>query len=167
MPSLNRAEIIGHLGKDPEIRTFQNGGRCASFSVATSQSWKDKSSGEKKTVTQWHNIAIFNEHDVNFIEKYAKKGTLIRIVGQIETRKYTDKEGVERYSTEIVVRPFGGEVMLFGGKSDGDTDQPEPRSGGTKPAIAPSGAMELDDSIPFGFIISLVTAGAIMASTIA
>lgn len=121
--SLNKALIIGNVGKDPEIRSMQSGDTVASFSVATSESWKDKSSGERKEKTEWHRISCFNQGLNKVIQNYVKKGSKIYLEGQIETRKWTDKDGVEKYSTEIVLRPFRGELVLLGGK-----DQPQEQS---------------------------------------
>jgi single-strand DNA-binding protein len=112
--SLNKVQLIGHLGKDPEIRSFQNGGKAASLSLATSESWKDKETGERKERTEWHRISITNDGLVGVVEKYLKKGAKIYIEGQLETRKWTDKEGQERYSTEIVLRPYSGELLMLG-----------------------------------------------------
>ncbi len=117
--SVNRVILIGNLGKDPEIRSFPSGDKVASFSVATSESWKDKTSGEKKEKTEWHKVSCFNQGLVKVIESYVKKGSKIYIEGQLETRKWTDKDGQEKYSTEIVLRPFRGELTLLGSKSDG------------------------------------------------
>jgi single-strand DNA-binding protein len=117
--SLNKAIVIGNLGKDPEIRSFQNGGRAASFSLATSESWKDKETGERKERTEWHRVSILNDGLVTVAEKYLRKGSKVYVEGRMETRKWTDREGVERYSTEIVLRPYRGElVMLEGRKED-------------------------------------------------
>src|SRR3984885_12427824 len=104
--NLNKATLIGHLGKDPEIRTFQNGGRAASLSIATSDSWKDKASGERKERTEWHHISVLSEPLVKLAEKYLKKGAKVYVEGKLETRKWTDKEGRERHTTEIVLRPY-------------------------------------------------------------
>jgi single-strand DNA-binding protein len=111
--------LIGNLGRDPEIRTFQNGGRVASFSMATSKSWKDKSTGERKEKTEWHRISILNENLVGIAERHLKKGAKIYIEGQLETRKWTDQEGKERYSTEVVLRPFHGELTMLDSKGGG------------------------------------------------
>lgn len=118
--SLNKATLIGHLGKDPEIRSFQNGGRAASFSIATSESWKDKQTGERKERTEWHRISILNDGLVTVAEKYLKKGAKVYVEGQLETRKWTDKEGHEKYSTEIVLRPYAGELIMLDGRKDAD-----------------------------------------------
>jgi single-strand DNA-binding protein len=121
--SLNKATLIGNLGKDPEIRTFQNGGRAASFSIATSESWKDKDSGERKERTEWHRISILSEGLVTLAEKYLKKGSKVYIEGRLETRKWTDKDGQEKYTTEIVLRPYSGELLMLDGRKGelGDT----------------------------------------------
>jgi single-strand DNA-binding protein len=111
--SLNKVQLIGHLGKDPEIRSFQNGGKAASFSLATSESWKDKETGERKERTEWHRISITNDGLVGVVEKYLKKGAKVYVEGQLETRKWTDKEGAERYSTEVVLRPYAGELLML------------------------------------------------------
>jgi single-strand DNA-binding protein len=114
--SLNKAELIGHLGKDPEIRAFPNGGRAASFSVATTESWKDKKSGERKERTEWHRVSIMNDGLVGVAEKYLKKGSKVYIEGKLETRKWTDKDGHEKYTTEIVLRPHSGELLMLDGR---------------------------------------------------
>lgn len=116
MPSLNEAKIIGHIGQQPEIRTMTSGKKVASFSVATSEKWTDKSTGEKKERTEWHRIVVFAEPHVKFIEQYANKGDLVYVTGSIETRKWTDNAGQDKYTTEIVIRPFGGEFKLLSGK---------------------------------------------------
>jgi single-strand DNA-binding protein len=115
--SLNKVMLIGNLGRDPEIRTFQNGGRIANFSLATSESWKDKATGERKEKTEWHRISILNENLVGIAERYLKKGARVYIEGQLETRKWTDQEGKEHYSTEIVLRPFRGQLNMLDAKN--------------------------------------------------
>jgi single-strand DNA-binding protein len=104
--SLNKVELIGRLGKDPEIRNLQNSSSVANFSVATSESWKDKRSGERQEKTEWHNIVVWNEKTIEFVEKYLKKGDLVRIEGKLQTRKWEDKDGVDRYTTEVVIPAF-------------------------------------------------------------
>jgi single-strand DNA-binding protein len=116
--NLNKATLIGHLGKDPQVRTFQNGGRAANFSIATSESWKDKDTGEKKERTEWHSISILSDGLVTVAEKYLKKGSKVYVEGKLETRKWTDRDGVERYSTEVVLRPYSGELILLDRKDD-------------------------------------------------
>jgi single-strand DNA-binding protein len=116
--SVNKSTLIGHLGKDPEIRSFQDGGRVAHFSVATSESWKDKESGERKERTEWHRVSIMSEGLVGVAEKYLKKGSKVYVEGKLETRKWTDRDGIERYTTEIVLRPYSGELILLDRKDD-------------------------------------------------
>lgn len=116
MASINKAIIIGRLGKDPQINTFTNGGKIASFTVATSETWNDKTTGERKERTEWHNIVINNPALVTLAEKYLKKGSQAYIEGNIRTREYNDQNGLKRYVTEIVVAPFNGEIMLLDSK---------------------------------------------------
>lgn len=144
--SVNKVIIVGNLGRDPEIRSMPNGDRIANMSIATSETWKDKSSGERKEKTEWHRVSIFNDNIVKVVESYVKKGSTVYIEGQLQTRKWTDKDGVEKYSTEIIVGRFNGVLTMLGGKPEGgDT------GGGyakTEPA-ASFGSYDLDDSIPF------------------
>lgn len=148
--SVNKVILVGNLGKDPEIRSFQNGGRVASFSVATSENWKDKTSGERKEKTEWHRVSVTNDALVGVIEKYVKKGSKVYIEGQLETRKWTDKDGNEKYTTEVVLRPYRGELTMLDGKSGGGSS---PSMGDDTSSFGPSvgggSAPELDDSIPF------------------
>jgi single-strand DNA-binding protein len=116
--SLNKASIIGNLGKDPEVRSFSNGGRVANLTVATSESWKDKATGERKQRTEWHRVSIVNPGLVEVAEKYQKKGAKVYIEGRLETRSWTDKDGKERYTTEIVLRPYGGELTMLDPRKD-------------------------------------------------
>ena len=111
MSSVNKVIVIGNIGKDPEIRSFPNGGRVANFSVATSEKWKDKS-GEKKERTEWHRVSVMNDALVGVVEKYLKKGSKVYIEGKLETRKY-EKNGQDIYTTEIVLRPYGGELTIL------------------------------------------------------
>jgi single-strand DNA-binding protein len=153
--SVNKVILVGNLGKDPEIRSFQNGGRVASFSIATSESWKDKTSGERKEKTEWHRISVLNDALVGIVEKYIKKGSKVYIEGQLETRKWTDQAGAEKYSTEVVLRPYRGELTMLDGKSGGGSSAMS-SSGDDMPSFGPSSGSnqnnnvpELDDSIPF------------------
>lgn len=125
--SLNKAELIGNLGKDPEIRSFQNGGRAAHLSIATTESWKDKTSGERKEQTEWHRVSIMAEGLVTIAEKYLKKGAKVYVQGKLESRKWTDKDGGERYTTEIVLRPYHGELIMLDTRTDelGEVPVPE------------------------------------------
>lgn len=117
--SVNKVILIGNLGRDPEIRSFQNGGRVANLSVATSENWKDRNTGERKERTEWHRVVVFNDALVGVVERFLKKGSKIYVEGQIETRKYTDQSGAERYTTEVVLRPFRGELTMLDGREGG------------------------------------------------
>ena len=116
--SINKVIILGNLGKDPEVRTFPNGGKVCNFPVATSENWQDKSSGERQERTQWHNVSILSEPIVNIAENYLNKGSKVYIEGQIETRKWQDNEGNDRYSTEVVLRPYKGQLVLVDSRSE-------------------------------------------------
>jgi single-strand DNA-binding protein len=150
MSSLNKVQLIGNLGKDPEVRTFQNGSKVCNFSVATSQRWKDKQTGETRERTEWHTVAVFNEPLVRIAEQYLRKGSKVYVEGALETRKWQDQSGQDRYTTEVVLRPYGGTIVLLGernGGSDGGGYRPDPA-----PASAPSGSYsgpDIDDEIPF------------------
>jgi len=146
---LNQCQFIGHLGADPESRTFANGGKVVNLRLACSERWTDKASGEKRERTQWISVAIFNEGIARVAEQYLKKGSLIYISGQLETRKYQDQSGADRYSTEVVLRPYTGNLTMLGGKGDtgGQSQGGQSRdTGGSYQAPAD----DLDDSeIPF------------------
>jgi single-strand DNA-binding protein len=118
--TVNKVTLVGYLGKDPEIRSFQNGGRAANFTLATTESWKDKATGEKKERTEWHRISVLNDNLIDTVERYIKKGSKIYLEGQLETRKWTDKEGKDRYTTEVVLRPFRGEITMMDGSRKQD-----------------------------------------------
>lgn len=137
--SVNKVILVGHLGKDPEVRSFQSGGRVCNLSIATSESWKDKASGERKEKTEWHRVTIWNEGLVEVAEKYLRKGAKVYIEGQLETRKWQDQSGQDRYSTEVVLKPYKGELQMLGGKKDDDGghDAAEP-TGYAQPATTPS-----------------------------
>lgn len=117
--SVNKVIIVGNLGRDPEVRSFQNGGKVCNLSIATSETWKDRNTNERKERTEWHRIAIFSEPLVRVAEQYLKKGSKVYIEGQLETRKWTDQQGVEKYSTEVVLRPYRSELTMLDGRSDG------------------------------------------------
>lgn len=119
--SVNKVIILGNLGRDPEIRSFQNGGRVANISVATSESWKDKQSGEKKERTEWHRVSILNENLISVCERFLKKGSTVYIEGQLETRKY-EKDGREQYTTEVVLRPYRGELTILSGMGSAERE---------------------------------------------
>lgn len=153
--SVNKVILVGNLGRDPEIRSFPNGGRVANFSIATSESWKDKNSGERKERTEWHRISVTNDALVGVVERFLKKGSKVYIEGQLETRKY-EKDGREMYTTEVVLRPYRGELTMLDGRSGGsdssmgggdDFGAPASSSGGG--SFASSSKNDMDDEIPF------------------
>lgn len=140
---MNRVTILGRVGKDPQVRTFQNGDKVANLSVATSERWKDKQTGEKKERTEWHTVAVTGPA-VGVVESYVHKGDMILIEGQLQTRKWQDQSGQDRYSTEVVVKAFGGSVHLIpNGKPREDREQSQSDGGGGRPSS------DLDDEIPF------------------
>jgi single-strand DNA-binding protein len=161
--SVNKVILVGNVGKDPEARTMQNGGKVVSFSVATSESWNDKMSGDRKEKTQWHRVVIFNEKLGEIAERYVKKGSKVYLEGQIESRKYTDKDGQEREITEVVLSRFRGELTLLDSRADsgGGDGGYQPRDRAAARAAVPAGAGggaswessprggDLDDDIPF------------------
>lgn len=156
MASLNKVQIIGNLGKDPEVRHTQDGRAIVNFSVATTETWRDKSTGERKEKTEWHTVVIFNEGLTKVAEQYLKKGSSVYIEGQLQTRKWIDKNGDDKYSTEIVLQNYRGELVLLGGKNgerEGREERPAQRtaSRATGRTEQPRKAIndELDDSIPF------------------
>jgi single-strand DNA-binding protein len=117
--SVNKVILIGNLGRDPEVRTFQNGGKVCNLRVATSETWRDKQSGERRERTEWHSVAIFSEPLIRVAEQYLKKGSKIYVEGQLETRKWQDQSGQDRYSTEIVLRPYRSELTMLDGRDGG------------------------------------------------
>ena len=152
--SVNKVIIVGNLGRDPEVRTFQNGGKVVNLSIATSETWKDKNTGEKRERTEWHSVAIFNEPLGRIAEQYLRKGSTVYIEGQLETRKWQDQSGADRYSTEVVLRPYTGNLTLLGGRSDnagvydgGGYAQGNEDAGA--PYQPPAGGMDDGDAIPF------------------
>ena len=156
--SVNKVILIGNLGRDPEIRTLGSGDRVASFSIATSETWRDRTSGERREKTEWHRISIFNDNLVKVAENYLKKGSKVYVEGSLQTRTYTDAAGVEKQSTEIVLQKFRGELTMLDGRRDGEGGgrDYEPAGGGYAAGAraAPSGPREtfsadLDDEIPF------------------
>ncbi len=142
--SVNKVILVGNLGKDPEVRRMTSGEPVVNLSIATSESWKDKSSGERKEKTEWHRVVIFNKNLADVAEKYLRKGAKVYIEGSLQTRKWTDKDGAEKYSTEIVLQNFRGELTMLDGKSDGGG-----RSGGASESPASFQRDEMDDEIPF------------------
>lgn len=117
--SVNKVILIGNLGRDPEVRSFPNGGKVCNLRIATSETWRDRTSGERKERTEWHSVAIFNENLVKIAEQYLRKGSTVYIEGQLETRKWQDQSGADRYTTEVVLRPYRGELTLLGGRGEG------------------------------------------------
>lgn len=146
--SLNKVMLIGNLGQDPEVRSFQNGGKVCNLRIATSESWKDKQTGERKEQTEWHTVAIFNDGLIGVAENYLKKGSKVFIEGQLKTRKWQDQNGNDRYSTEVVLQGFGGTLTMLdgpGGSERGERKQ----SYDSGSQGAGSNYDDLDDSIPF------------------
>jgi single-strand DNA-binding protein len=141
--SLNKVMLIGNLGKDPEIRRTQDGRAIANLSVATSESWRDKQTGERKEKSEWHRVVIFSEPLCKVAEQYLKKGSKVYVEGQLQTRKWTDKDGVEKYSTEIVLQGFNSALTMLDGRAQGGADETQ---GATS---RKSVAEDLDDSVPF------------------
>ena len=161
--SVNKVILIGNLGRDPEVRSFQNGGKVCNLRIATSENWRDKATGERKERTEWHSVAIFNEALAKIAEQYLKKGSKVYIEGQLETRKWQDQSGADRYSTEVVLRQYGGTLTLLDGRGEGGggggsqddsygggyPDDRGSRTGSPQPAMAGGGRSDLDDDIPF------------------
>ncbi len=157
--SVNKVILVGNLGRDPETRTFQNGGKVCNLRIATSENWKDRNTGERRERTEWHSVAIFSEPLARIAEQYLKKGSKVYIEGQLETRKWQDQSGNDRYSTEVVLRPYRGELTLLDGRGDnqggggggyddrGSFGGGGGGGGGGGSQSAPS--QELDDEIPF------------------
>lgn len=159
--SVNKVIIVGNLGRDPEVRTFANGGKVCNLRIATSETWRDKSSGERKERTEWHSVAIFSEPLAKIAEQYLRKGSKVYVEGQLETRKWQDQSGQDRYSTEVVLRPYRGELTLLDGRGEGSgsggggggyggeiEDRGAPAGGGGGGGGRSFGS-DLDDEIPF------------------
>ena len=156
--SLNKVMLIGNLGADPEIRSFQNGGKVANLRIATSETWKDRNTGERQERTEWHTVAIFSEGLVNVVERFLKKGSKVYIEGKLQTRKWQDQNGQDRYSTEVVLRGFDGTLTMLdgaqgggGGGGYGGGGQRGGGSGGGYGGGSGGGANydDLEDDIPF------------------
>jgi single-strand DNA-binding protein len=156
--SVNKVILVGNVGRDPEVRRMGSGEPVCNFSLATSETWRDKATGERKERTEWHNIVIFNENLAKVAEQYVKKGSKLYIEGSLQTRKYTDKNGAERQTTEVVLQRYRGEMTLLDGRSGGGSDMGDNGgsmgysggSAGSRPAMtAPVGRSDLDDDIPF------------------
>lgn len=157
--SVNKVILIGNLGRDPEVRTFQNGGKVCNLRIATSENWKDRNTGERRERTEWHTVAIFNENLARLAEQYLKKGSKVYIEGKLETRKWQDQSGQDRYSTEVVLRPYAGEMTFLdgrdgggagGGYSGGGDSYGGGYDSGPGPSSSPTApAGDIDDEIPF------------------
>ena len=150
--SLNSVMLIGNLGADPETKSFDNGGKVCNFRIATSETWKDKATGEKKDRTEWHSIAVMQEGLVGVCERYLRKGSKVYIEGQLRTRKWQDRDGNDRYMTEVVLPAFGGKLLMLDGKDNNDRGE---RKRGhddredTHGQVGGGGYDDLDDDIPF------------------
>ncbi len=143
--SVNKVILIGNLGRDPEVRHTQAGDPIVHLNVATSESWKDRESGERREKTEWHRVVIFNENLGRIAEQYLKKGSKVYLEGQLQTRKWTDQSGVDKWTTEVVLQRYRGELIMLDGRRDGGERPPEPEGAG-----APAGpGDDLDDEIPF------------------
>lgn len=147
--SINKVMLIGNLGADPEVRSFQNGGSVCNLRIATSENWKDKNTGERKEKTEWHSVAIFQEGLVNIAQQYLKKGSKVYIEGKLQTRKWQDQSGADRYSTEIVLQGFDGTLTMLDGKPAGDGGYQPPATQQTGGTTVGSGTNDMDDEIPF------------------
>jgi single-strand DNA-binding protein len=148
--SVNKVILIGNLGRDPEIRAMQDGREVCNLAIATSDTWKDKNTGERRERTEWHRVVIFSEGLVNVVKNYLKKGSKVYIEGALQTRKWTDKDGVEKYSTEIVLQGFGSTLTMLDSRADGAGGGARADSGYNAPAKrADVAEVELDDEIPF------------------
>ncbi len=151
--SVNKVIIIGNLGRDPEVRTFQNGGKVCNLRIATSETWRDKSTGERRERTEWHSVAIFQEGLVRVAEQYLRKGSTVYVEGKLQTRKWQDQSGNDRYSTEVVLQGFDGKMVMLGGRNDQGGGYDNGPSGGFDNGPASGGPSApvggLDDDIPF------------------
>jgi len=160
--SVNKVILVGNLGRDPEIRTTQDGTKVANLSVATSENWRDKNSGERREKTEWHRVVVFNDRLVDVIERYLKKGAKVYLEGALQTRKWTDQSGQERYTTEVVLQKYRGELTMLdgrGGGAGGGDEMAESggygggtsanHGGGSGGGSRSGGSSDLDDDIPF------------------
>ncbi len=147
MAGVNKVILVGNLGQDPEVRQMPSGGSVVNLSVATSESWRDKTSGERKEKTEWHKVVIFNENLTKVAEKYLHKGSKVYLEGQLQTRKWTNKDGHDQYTTEVVLQRFRGELVMLDGKGGGDSGAIEGSStgGGGRRAVAAGGRGEAQD----------------------
>jgi single-strand DNA-binding protein len=155
--SVNKVTLLGNLGRDPEVRSTQDGMKIVNLSIATSERWKDRNSGEQRERTEWHRVVIFNEALARIAEQYLRKGSTVYIEGQLQTRKWTDQQGVEKYTTEVVLQRYRGELTLLGSRQEGmgtigndmGASQPASSGGGQMSPPPLAGGDNLDDDIPF------------------
>jgi single-strand DNA-binding protein len=164
--SVNKVILVGNLGRDPEVRSLTSGDKVVNLRLATSETWKDKASGERKEKTEWHSVVIFNENLARVAEQYLKKGSKVYLEGQLQTRKWQDQQGVEKYSTEVVLQRFRGELTILDSRGGGASEHGDEEGGGQisrggdfgrsspmerkpEPAGAGSRYSDLDDDIPF------------------
>ena len=151
--SVNKVILVGNLGKDPEVRRMTSGEPVVNLSVATSETWRDKASGEKKEKTEWHRVVIFNENLAKVAEQYLRKGAKVYLEGALQTRKWTDKDGAEKYSTEVVLQNFRGELTMLDGRNGGEGGGGGSFGGGGRSGASDSAPSfqrdEMDDEIPF------------------
>jgi len=150
--SLNKVMIIGNLGTDPEVRTFQNGGKVCKLSIATTETWKDKNTGEQRDKTEWHRVSIFNEGLVRVCEQYLKKGSKVFVEGSLQTSKWQDQSGADRYTTEVILQNFNGTLKMLDsrGTSSDEFDRSHNSTEiGSSPDPFPNSSNDIDDEIPF------------------
>ncbi|MBC6438768.1 MAG: single-stranded DNA-binding protein [Rhodobacteraceae bacterium] len=151
--SINKVILVGNLGRDPEVRTFQNGGKVCNLRIATSDSWKDRNTGEQRERTEWHQVAIFAEGLARVAEQYLRKGSKVYVEGQLETRKWQDQSGNDRYSTEVVLRPYTGQMVMLDSRGTGGGEYTQSRRGergaDDQGMPASGGYTDMDDEIPF------------------
>lgn len=148
MASVNKVILVGNLGADPETKSFANGGKVCNLRIATSETWKDKNSGERKEKTEWHSVAIFSEGLADVADRYLKKGSKVYIEGKLQTRKWQDQSGNDRYSTEIVLQGFDAKLVMLDGLGGGERGSSNRSSGGDSGGGAPA-QRDLDDDVPF------------------
>jgi single-strand DNA-binding protein len=166
---LNKCCFIGNVGRDPEIRSMQDGREIANLSLGVTDKWKDKNTGERKEKTEWIRITIFNENLVKVVKNYVKKGSKLYIEGQMQTRKYTDKDGAEKYSTEVVLQNYGGTIVMLDGKKDSapstDDQWAKAEAMVSKAAATKTLNQQLDDEIPFSLVFALALSGMAFIAT--
>nr|UXE45463.1 single-stranded DNA-binding protein [uncultured bacterium] len=147
--SINKVILVGNLGRDPEVRRLTSGDPVVNLSIATSESWRDKASGERKERTEWHRVVIFNENLAKVAEQYLRKGSKVYLEGQLQTRKYTDKDGAEKYTTEVVLQRFRGDLVMLDSRGDGERSERPALVGASEGGRSFERGGDLDDEIPF------------------